>query len=306
MPNTLAHIGIQGLATRSLMANADFKWIYVGCIIPDFPWILRRVVNSVYSGIDSYDLLLYFTIQSTFCFCVILSAALAIFSANYWKIFFILSFNSFLHLVLDACQTKLANGVHLLAPFNWHLVNFGFFWPESLPAYFLTIIGFVYLVWNWRSASLIAVNVTFRPAMRFLIIIAFITAYFTIPFFLLDYSEDANNHFVRTLRTPSNRPGQQIELDRDPYFYHQSGGTMRTSTGEELDVSGIKLDHSATVSVKGEFVTENLIHVKQYHVHSNWFRDCSSYLGLILVSILYFYTLVRQKFFKGDMPLSPN
>jgi hypothetical protein len=35
MPNTLAHLGIQGVATLSWLKKADLKWIFIGCIIPD-------------------------------------------------------------------------------------------------------------------------------------------------------------------------------------------------------------------------------------------------------------------------------
>ncbi len=65
MPNTLAHLGVQGLTTRSLLKDADYKWIYLGCIIPDLPWILQRIVMYVYPGIDPYDLRLFVIIQST-------------------------------------------------------------------------------------------------------------------------------------------------------------------------------------------------------------------------------------------------
>ncbi len=304
MPNTLAHLGVQGLTTRALLKDADYKWIYVGCIIPDLPWILQRVVASAYPSINPHDLRLYVIIQASFCFCLILSAAFAALSVNYWKAFAILCFNSFLHLFLDACQIKWANGVHFLAPFNWHLTNFGFFWPESLPTYILTIFGISYLVWNWRRAVVIPINITWRSAIRLFALIALAAGYFTLPFLLIDGPERADNHFVKTLRTHHDRPGQHIELDRNFYLHHQSGGVIRTFAGEELSVDGMKLEHPASVSVKGSFVTEDQIHVSQYHVHSNWFRNYSSYLGLFLVSILFIIALVRQKFRKVDLPIS--
>ncbi len=287
------------------MKDADYKWIYLGCIIPDLPWILQRVVKSAYPGIDPYDLRLYAVVQSTFGFCLLLSLAFAALSVNYWKTFAILGFNSFLHLFLDACQTKWANGVHFLAPFNWHLTNFGLFWPESLPTYFLTVFGIGYLVWSWRRAVVIPINITWCPTIRLLALIAIITVYFALPLFLLDGPEEADNHFVKTLRTHHDWPGRHIEIDRSPFLHHTSGGIMRTFAGEELSVDGIKLDYSVpSVSVRGSFITEGQIHVNQYHVHSKWIRDGSSYLGLILVSILCLSALVRQKFRKSDFPIS--
>ena len=51
MPNTLAHLCVQGIATRSLIKDADLKWIYTGCVIPDVPWILQRVIRSAFVNV---------------------------------------------------------------------------------------------------------------------------------------------------------------------------------------------------------------------------------------------------------------
>ena len=71
MPNTLAHIGLQGLATRKLLRDADLKWIYLSCIIPDVPWIIQRLVRYVIPNIDLYDLRLYAIVQASFLFCLL-------------------------------------------------------------------------------------------------------------------------------------------------------------------------------------------------------------------------------------------
>ena len=149
MPNTLAHIGIQGLATRSIIKDADFKWIIIGCIIPDVPWILQRLVTIAFN-VNLYDLRLYSTVQSSFFFCILLSFLLATLARQYWKVFIILSINSFFHLILDSLQTKWANGVHLFAPFDWHFINFGLFWPENIITYILTGFGFLYFWMNFQ------------------------------------------------------------------------------------------------------------------------------------------------------------
>ena len=65
MPNTLAHIGVQGITTKSIFKFADLKWIYVGCIIPDLPWVLQRVLKitnlfNLYDVRDYCIILLYY------------------------------------------------------------------------------------------------------------------------------------------------------------------------------------------------------------------------------------------------------
>ena len=113
MPNTLAHFGIQGVATLVMLRQADPKWIFVGCIIPDVPWILQRIVRPVITDPDLlYDLRLYTIAQASLICCLLLCGAFAVLSANPGRIFAILSLNSCFHLLLDAFQTKWGNGVH--------------------------------------------------------------------------------------------------------------------------------------------------------------------------------------------------
>ena len=175
-----------------------------------------------------------------------------------------------------------------MAPFNWQL----------------TIFGISYFVRKWRRASIIPINLTCRTAMRLSVFFVLIVAFFTFPCLLIDGQEEVDNHFVKTLRTYHDRPGRHVELDRNSYVFHPSGGAIRTFTGEELSVDGMRQDHSAPISVRGTFVAEEQIRVSQYHVNSKWFRNSSSYLGLFLVSILFIYALVRQAFMKGDVQIS--
>jgi hypothetical protein len=145
LPNTLAHFGIQGIATRGLIRNADLKWIVAGAILPDIPWILRRALIKLAPAIDPIDLHLYSTAQSSLVLCLLLAGALACFARHPKRIFIILALNSLIHLLLDACQKKWGEGVILMAPLSWHPRNFGFFWPESWPTHLLTLLGLVYL-----------------------------------------------------------------------------------------------------------------------------------------------------------------
>ena len=75
MPNTLAHLGVQSLATRALIRDSDLKWIYLGCIVPDLPWTLNRLVKTTVPSVDLYDLRLYVIVQASLFFCLLLSFA---------------------------------------------------------------------------------------------------------------------------------------------------------------------------------------------------------------------------------------
>nr|MBS0019700.1 hypothetical protein [Gammaproteobacteria bacterium] len=124
MPNTIAHFGLQGAASRLLFGTVDPRWIMVGCVIPDAPWIAQRVVHAAAPGFDPYSLRLYFVAQASLLSSLVLCAACAVLTRTPRVLFFLLGFNVLAHLLLDACQTKWGNGVAIAAPISWSLWNF--------------------------------------------------------------------------------------------------------------------------------------------------------------------------------------
>ena len=78
MPNTLAHFGIQGVATRLVVRDADPKWIFLGGVLPDVPWILNRGLPALVPGVDRIDLRLYAVLQSSLAGSLVLAGAVAL------------------------------------------------------------------------------------------------------------------------------------------------------------------------------------------------------------------------------------
>ena len=150
MPNTLAHLGINGLITRTAVKQSDLLLIYLGALIPDIPWIIQRAALALIPALNPYDLRLYCVILASLFFSIILSAALAYLVIDTKRTFMIFNLGSLMHLLLDSIEIKWANGVQLFAPFSWELFNSGFFWPENVSIYFITGFGFIYLIFQWK------------------------------------------------------------------------------------------------------------------------------------------------------------
>jgi len=287
MPNTLAHLGLSGLATRGLCRDADLRWVYVGAIVPDLPWILQRALRFFFSALNPLDLRLYVIVQATLVFSLILSACFALLSSAPRKTFFILAFGVFFHLILDAFQIKWANGVHLLAPLDWDLFQLALFWPESWPTYFVTGLGLSYVAFTWRKTISEPLPFSLSSARRLYGALALFVVYLLLPFSLMDASEANDNHFVQTLRHLESRTGKPIAFDRAYYEHASPAGKLRISTGEKLDVVGLNVAYSARVSVRGRFLDPKTIQVDAYHVHLPHFRDNASYLGLGLIALIW-------------------
>lgn len=294
MPNTLAHLGLSGLLTRSLCRDADLRWVYVGAIIPDLPWILQRTLRVFLPNLDVLDLRLYAVVQATLFCSLILSASFSLLSPFPRKTFFILSFGSFFHLIVDAFQIKWANGVHLFAPFDWHLLQFAFVWPERLPTYGVTLLGLIYVVFTWRKIALKPFPLSFTKQQSLLVSLLLGGLYFLLPLFLMGAAEAKDNHFVQTLRNLESRKGKVVEFDRAFYRHGSPEGTLQIFTGESLQVVGLRLDHSSSISVRGIFLDANTVDVKAYELHRGDFRDNATYLGLLLIVVLWACSLFKM------------
>ena len=285
MPNTLAHLGAQGLVTRALIGQADLRWIALGAVVPDVPWILQRVVRTVIPGVDPYELRVYAIAQASLLVSLMLCGALALLAVAPRRAFAVLSLNAMLHLLLDAAQTKWANGVHLLAPLHWEPWNLGWFWPESLPTYALTLAGPVVVAWGWWRGWSRGPAITFtvrRAGAAGLLL----TSYLLVPVAMREGVARADNHYVSTLRA-QDRTGRDLELDRNRHKPGTTIDSVITLAGERLLVREGVLERDAIVSVRATFVDHETLRIRELHDHTGWPRDALSYAGLLVVVLLW-------------------
>lgn len=293
MPNTLVHFGVQGITSRTVFRDIDIKWVFLACVIPDIPWILQRVLKLVVPGTDPYTLRLYAIVQATFMFSLVLCMAIASISERPRVIFSVLAINSLLHLILDACETKWGNGVHLFAPFSWQLSNFGLVWPESMSIRLLTILGLIYSIWVIRYAPGRSVNVYFGHPRRIVIALLLLGVYFLAPFLLMHGPDDTYNHSVKTLREKAERTGKQVSMDRNYFTKDESGDVVRTFAGEHVRVVGNLPDRSGAVSMRGIFIDTETIQIRDFYMHTPAFRDVPTYIGLALLLVIWVSGLVK-------------
>lgn len=294
MPNTLAHAGAQGLATRTARSDVDLKWVYLSCVVPDLPWILQRAAHVMVPGVDPYALRSYVIIQASLLGCLLFSAAVALLARRGWTTFAVLAGNAVLHLGLDAMQTKWGNGVNFLAPLSWELTNWGLFWPESVPTYVFTALGLLFIGWYWRTTVRQKLDLIWPSTWRLAGILALLGSYFFGPLFLLQEPIEADAHSLGTLSGTQVRTGRHVEMDRARYVRTQEGTFLRYYGGkEQVRVEDLGMSSPATVSIRGVFADENTVRVTEYHIHAGGLRDYPTYLGLGVISIVWIAAACR-------------
>ncbi|MBU0677901.1 MAG: hypothetical protein KJ626_07260 [Verrucomicrobia bacterium] len=292
MPNTLAHLGIQGLVTRGVWRSADLKWIYLGCVVPDLPWILQRVLRAALPYTDRYDLLLYAGVQASLAFCLVFAAAVAVITDRPKPTFFLIGLSSLFHLLLDASQMKWGNGVHLFAPLNWNFFTFGTYWPESPVSLALTLLGFVYVIVYWRNAVSTPVCLRLCPPTRLVYSMLLLIVYFAVPPFLANGPREADNYYVNTLMNADAHEGKEIAFDRAVLLKKGDELYARNFADEEFKLTGVETDQtSGLMTLKGHFTARRTIAVSAFHIHPKGPRDYASVIGLFLVGMIWVFAL---------------
>ncbi len=291
MPNTLAHIGLQVPLTKFGLKTAPLQWIVLGCIIPDIPWIFQRIFRLI-PMIDPVSLRMYAVCQASLFFCCILSLAFALLTKRTVFIFLVLSANSLLHLLLDACQIKWGNGVNLLAPFSWHSTSFAFFWPEHPITYLLIGLGLVACVTYWPKAVQSDLFLQ-RPGKVKTTGLAFALLFYTLtPVLFIDAAYNGDVHYSRTILDKPEQTGKTVEIDRGRYKQHSK--TIATYADNALSINNPPAVEGTSLSIKGIFDQKNSITITEYHEHKNH-RDYASYAGLMYILLLWLYSIIRMR-----------
>lgn len=284
MPNTLAHFGVQGPLGRILFRDVAPEWILLGAVLPDVPWILQRLHGMLGLGLDPWSLRVHAIAQASLALTLLVCAAVALPAREPGRVFGVLALGAVLHLLLDACETKWANGVHLLAPFSWRLVNFGWVWPESPLIHALTVGGLLYGAWEWRRRGGSSARLARPRAARLGASAALIAVYFALPLALTGAVVRSDSHFVATLRRGEPRVGRAVEFDRATLRAHPAGTSVRSLAGEELVIAAGAPPVGEVASLRAVFVDQRTIEVRERHLHQGRLRDVGSYVGLLVLA----------------------
>ncbi len=285
MPNTLVHFAAQGAASRGAWPRLDPRWIYLACLLPDLPWILRRAVVAFAFPVDTFDLRVYTMGLASLAGTLLLCAAIAVVTVAPRTVFAVLGAGALLHLLLDGTEVKWGNGVHLMAPFSWRMTSFDLLPGESPVYLLLTVAGVLLLAWEIARRSPATVGLDLRPG-RLALGGALLAAYVAAPLPFLRAIEASDSYSVKTLREVEARPGRTVGLDRTAFLATPAGGRIRLWTGELVRATGTLPSRDAAVSLHGTFLAADVLRVDRLVVHGQD-RDWPSYLALVLLAVVW-------------------
>jgi hypothetical protein len=302
MPNTLVHFAMQRAASAPWWRRVDARWIYLGCLLPDIPWILRRAVVAFGLPGDAVDLRLYTMAQASLAGTLLLCAALAAASAAPRLVFGVLGANALLHLLLDACEIKWGNGVHLVAPFSWQMTRFEWIASDASPVLALAVLGGLVALADLVRPAAPVVGFA-RSVGRWTAAAAFLAAYFVLPIPFLPAIEASDSYSTRTIREIAQRPGRRVSLDRTVFQWGADGaGYVWLWTGERIRAVGpLPPQPTARVSFHGTFLASDVVRIDSLKVHRGD-RDLPTYLGLLLLGLLWIRPTVARRVSRGRTP----
>ena len=282
MPTTLAHIGIQGPLTRTLLRGSDVKWILAACVLPDLPWIARRVVLELPFDLPLLHFQAYFFVQASLFMGLILAGALAALSRWPRRTFAILALGVVMHLLLDSLEDKFGNGVHLLAPFDWHLFSLRLVRPDGAVTLIGAALGFSYWVYAWRRIQPQPPDAL--PGLR-----RWLTAgglaglWLVLPALMIPGPFSTDTHSIRTFLEKDKRVGRPVTFDRRPVEHRADGTYIRSPVGEPIRVIGADLAGIEQASIRGRFTATDTVEARQVRVHRPGVRDIPVIVGLACV-----------------------
>jgi hypothetical protein len=297
MPNTLVHLGVQSLLQAPALRTRGryLGLVWLGCVIPDVPWIASRVLGAV-PNVNPYSLELYASVQASLLFSIVLCVAAAALLARPWFAVTVMSLNCALHLLLDAVEIKPGNGVHLVAPFSGKLTSFGFVWPEHWLIATLTALGMatiVYLIVTGRFGS-IGEPLRFSAARAAVSALALLI-YFLAPPLFTPALYAVDHRGIRTLLDVENRAGKPLAIDRDPVVTRDGRSVLITHYGEPLTLLGEGIPRSGTVSLRGHFVDAHTLQVTEIHSNAAGFRDLATIAGLAFAGLAWALGIVPRR-----------
>ena len=299
MPNTLAHFAVNAAASRPLGGMSDVKWVLLGAVIPDIPFIIKRGLVYLFPAIDVLDLRLIAIVQASLLFSLLLAVGCSLLSKDHWRVLGVLSLGVVVHLLLDAAQTKWGNGPAFFAPFDWTHTNFQLFWPEAPFTYLLTLLGVLYVSFVFpRSLSNAANDLVLFSYKRIAGIAVVCLIYLFAPLLFMDDVEASGAGRVKQIRA-ENRAGSSIEIDRARYRNDAEGTLIELYSGHfiPLEIEGADLEARGKISIRGVFVKHDVLQAQEYHVNHGRFRELASILGLAAALgywVCVFFAYARQ------------
>jgi hypothetical protein len=293
LPNSLVHFAVQGAATRGLGRGIDPRWIYLGCVLPDTAWIVRRAAAGLGLPVDPIDLRLYAMAQASLAGSLVLCAAVALCSRRPRLVFGVLGVNASLHLLLDACERKWGNGVHLLAPFDWSLTRFDLFPNDGGLNLILTAAGALLVAVELLRGPARAAPGPALPSWRRGAAALLGLVYLAAPLLLMPAVLESDSYSVRTLRERERRAGRRVGLDRVWLLRGADGPQIALWTGERVRTAGELPEGELRISLEGRFLAPDLLLVEN-HAVQGFDRDLPSYAGLALLALLWLRPFARR------------
>jgi hypothetical protein len=298
MPNTLAHIAVHGIANAPLGRErfaAFLPWVLLAVVLPDVPWILKRVVTTIAPGVDQHVLELYVSVQASLALSLLLAAAAAAFARRPVIVWAVLAANTLLHLLIDAVEIKPGNAVHLLAPFSWRGVALELVWPEHPLVTAATALGTVFAVAVLLVPRFAPTRGTLAWSVRRAGVAAMLSiAYLALPFWLMSGVYDANYRQLQVLMRPAESVGEYVELDRRP-VETRDGEAYVNAYGQTLRLVGDGVPDTGNVSLRGVLAAPDTIRAAELHVNAASFRDAASSAGLLVVGLVWLRVLWGRK-----------
>ncbi len=280
MPDLLTHFGTTYGLFFPYRMKIDPRLIFLGALLPDLPWIARRVAVQLF-GADPVAASTYLIPFATPFIALLASALIALFNREPRACFSLVFVPALWHLILDAMQSRLGNGVMFFYPFSFKEYDWQLFWPEDVSSYILLSASVALLLLLPARCRLLP----FR--LKNLGVAALLAAFILL--FPIATRQELVRHNVFSLDFITNPEGWEnrvVNLDRDE-IVSDSPLLIQSVNGRRFElVGGDGLKAGDSVSLRGIY-RGGKIHIQSIHRHRELLRSACSYLGLVFFAVVW-------------------
>jgi hypothetical protein len=278
----MIHYGTTLAAGWPLRDRSITMSLLLGATWPDLPWVLLRGLHMVVPISSSLTPSYYVQPFATPLMCLWAGVIFAccVRRPRRQAVAFVAA--AWLHLLLDACQTRFGNGVAFLYPLSGKLYDFEVFWEESPVglAMLALSVGFVAVVAKQGVASM-----TWKrpPAMWVAVLLV---GYFAMPVVTWSLMRGDDTFGMAFVSDPTSFEGRTVGFDRN-LLAGTNPPILRTWYGRDLRLVGVPAEAQAgdIVSVRGRY-TDGEIAVEAFHVHLRHLHDVPSMVALAVFVVI--------------------
>ncbi len=280
MPDWISHLAVAYILGRVLKVK-DKRLLFLGAVLPDLIWVLLLFLVTFlnFNPAKIHYLFTFLLPFHTPFMLLIMAGAIATVMKNQKQAFALLAIAVCSHFLLDLLI--LGEYVEVFYPVDITPLNFGLFWPESIPGYFLIGTSALILIYAFFMEGVqTQFELVWRKRTLLLLAVIIVLSISTSGFVRSEYK------YFKFSDHPELWEGKQTDFHSR--YVTGVNPILIGITDESFEaVTDYPLKKGDQISFTANYTSGKLV-ITSLHVNDTLFKFSTSFIGLIFATLLIF------------------